>query len=254
MADVSTSQLQTSGPNLVTRMSFTLAAGQVVYQGTAAAIDVTTGTVKNGTGGNRNLRIIGKFERDYDATSGAITCMVQLGRPMTGRWFKNDTVAPVTSAYIGQVVYLKDNVTVTLTATSNSVAGICWAVNTADGVFIETLSPVVPAVGGQALSVDATTFATYTSNDVAPTGASIVSGTLYIEGATAAASTITLPSTGVADGTRIFLFADGTVNGHTVTVRQGTTAITAALTASKKHLVECVCYSNVWACISGVQA
>ncbi len=256
MADASVSTPNIAKAPQLTRMAFTLAFGQVVYQGLAAAIDLTTGTVKNGTGGNKNLRVIGRFERDYDATSGAISCVVQLDRPITANYFDNDTVAPVTAAYTGQLVYLKDNHTATLTATNNSVAGICWGVATVDGasrVLVEGVAPTPLVVGGSALVVDSTS-AVFTSNDWAPTGASLVSGTLYIEGATAAASTITLPSTGVADGTRIFVMANGTDNGHTVTVRQGTTAITAALTASKKHLVECVCYNNIWACISGVQA
>ena len=246
MADSSTSRPTASAAQLNTYMAFTLAAGQVVYQGNLAAIDLTTGTVKNGTGSNKSLRVIGHFTRNCDATSGAISCLVALDRPVTAAWLPNDTVAPVTSAYTGQLVYVKDNHTVTLTSTDNCVAGICWCVSALDGVLVEMVPPAPPIVTALSLVADDTS-ADYDTNDWAPTGASLVSGTIYLEDTTAAASTITLPSTGVSDGTVITLFADGTVNGHAVTIRQGVTSLCAALTASKRHLVCCVCFNGTWA-------
>ena len=245
MADLAVSTGTVGKPILVTRMAFTLASGQVVYQGLSAAIDVSTGTVKNGTGGNRNLRIIGKFERDYDATGGAIQCLVQLARPITAKYYKNDTVAPVTAAYVGQLVYIKDNATVTLTATNNSVAGICWAVSTTDGVLVEGVAPVPTASSASLWTVDSAT-AAWTSNDFAPTGASLVNGTIYVLPTTGANSTVTLPSTGTPDGTVVRFFADGTTNGHTLTFRQVTTGLATATTASKRVIADCTCIANVW--------
>ena len=65
---------------------------------------------------------------------------------------------------------------------------------------------------------------------------------------TGAASTVTLPVTGVADGTTIRFFADGTKNGHTVTYRQSpSTAISGALAANKRHLVIAESIGNTWA-------
>jgi hypothetical protein len=49
-------------------------------------------------------------------------------------------------------------------------------------------------------------------------------------------STVTIATTGAVAGSRMLFRADGTKNGHTVTYRVGVTAITAAATASKRHL------------------
>ena len=63
---------------------------------------------------------------------------------------------------------------------------------------------------------------------------------------TGAASTISLPAA-APDGTRLHFVADGTKNGHAITYRDVTTALTTALTASKVHGVTVVCRNNAWA-------
>ena len=85
---------------------------------------------------------------------------------------------------------------------------------------------------------------TYTTNNfevVAP-----VSGTVYDVATTGAASTISLPAN-APDGTILYFVADGTKNGHTVTYRDVATAVSAAATASKRHLATAVCLNNAWA-------
>lgn len=85
----------------------------------------------------------------------------------------------------------------------------------------------------------------YTSNDFA-VPASTPSGTVFDVATTAANSTISLPAA-APDGTILYFRADGTKNGHTITYRDVTTAISAATTASKVHLAIAVCLGNAWA-------
>lgn len=70
---------------------------------------------------------------------------------------------------------------------------------------------------------------------------------VYDVPATGGASTVTLPA-GADDGTRVFFAADGTKNVNTVQYRDATgpTNITAALTASKRHLVCCIKQNGKW--------
>lgn len=97
----------------------------------------------------------------------------------------------------------------------------------------------------------APTPATYTSNDLAVT--TFQHDAVYDVPATGAASTITLPA-GAPDGARVFFSADGTKNANTVQYRDATgpTNITAALTASKRHLVCCVKQNGAWFALSTV--
>lgn len=72
-------------------------------------------------------------------------------------------------------------------------------------------------------------------------------GTVYDVPATAANSTITLPAT-AEEGAKVTFSADGTKNGHTVQYvdATGPTNITAALTASKRHLVQALFLDGTW--------
>lgn len=71
-------------------------------------------------------------------------------------------------------------------------------------------------------------------------------GQLYEIGATAAASTVSLPAS-LPDGTVLYLFADGTKNGHTLTFRDVATAISAATTASKRVSAVAMKQAGKWA-------
>jgi hypothetical protein len=77
------------------------------------------------------------------------------------------------------------------------------------------------------------------------------SGTVYDVPTTAANSTITLP-TNAYPGTELTFCADGSKNGHTVTYRQGATAITAAATLSKRHLCKVVFLGTQWSAVLGI--
>jgi streptogramin lyase len=85
----------------------------------------------------------------------------------------------------------------------------------------------------------------FVSNDCAP--AVLQHDCIYDVPSTGAASTVTLPA-GADDGTRVFFAADGTKNAHTVQYRDATgpTDLTAALTASKRHLACCVKENGKW--------
>jgi len=75
-------------------------------------------------------------------------------------------------------------------------------------------------------------------------------GTIYILGATAAPSTVSITKTNLVAGDVIGFSGDGVANGHTVTYRDGVTAITAAKTASKRHAVMMV-YDGTNLCVIG---
>lgn len=79
------------------------------------------------------------------------------------------------------------------------------------------------------------------------------SDAIYDVPATSAASTITLPAT-ARERTRLTFFADGVKNAHTVQYRDATgpTNLTAALTASKRHVVVAVFLGGKWGAVAGV--
>lgn len=85
----------------------------------------------------------------------------------------------------------------------------------------------------------------FAAGDSAP--ASIVHMGVYDVPATAANSTISLPAA-APDGTVCFIHADGTKNGHTLTVRDVTTAISAASTASKRVAIVAFKADGKWTC------
>jgi len=217
-----------------TERKFPLNGGSKAFAGGIACIDLTDGVVRPAANATTQVPI-GIFQEDVDNSAGAdgdLSVNVSLSRTVNGRWFLNDPGAgAATSAHVGQDCFLLDDQTVTMTPTGASKAGRVWAVATKDGsscVAVEGMPfesvlapvPVAPA---------------YAANDSAP--ASIVAGGFYDVPTTGAASTITLPAA-APDGTIAYFMADGTKNGHTVTYRDATgpTALTAALTASKRHL------------------
>ncbi len=70
---------------------------------------------------------------------------------------------------------------------------------------------------------------------------------VYELNTTAANSTVSLPAS-TPDGTVCFISADGTKNGHTLTFRDVTTAISAATTASKRVAAVLVKVGGAWTC------
>lgn len=216
---------------------FTLVSGQVAYQGGPAFQDPTTSKLK-ATPAN-GLIFIGFFNESMDASSADKTVSVDLIKEKVMEWFANGTTAAVAATDTGKLCYFEDNQSVQMNPVGSGViAGIVRAVDATDGVLVELSVPSPDLLATP-------TIAAYTANDLAP--ASVAHDAVYDVPTTGAASTITLPAA-APNGTRCYFAADGTKNGHTVTYRDATgpTALTTALTASKRHLVVAVKQNDKW--------
>ena len=222
------------------RKRFTLTGGKA-FKGAIALLDKSTGKVVKGQSSAAGYVRIGVFAETVDATSADALVDVDLEREITLEWFANDTVAPLSATTdILNTAFVLDDQTVTAGSTATSVAaGRVWAVDSTRGVAVERFH----APGGSIAPLG--TALSYTSNDAAP--AAVVSGAIYDVPTTGAASTITLPAA-APDGTVCYFTADGTKNGHTITYRDATgpTALTTALTASKRHLTVCTKRGSKW--------
>jgi hypothetical protein len=140
-------------------------------------------------------------------------------------------------------VYLADDQTVTLVTTGRPF-GRVWAVESVRGVAVEVFgAPATPTL------LEGATLA-FTAGDCAIADYP-VSGTVYDIPTTAANSTVSLPAN-TREGTELVFAADGTKNGHTVTYRDVTTVISAALTASKRHQARAVFLNSKWTVLTTV--
>ena len=214
---------------------FTLASGTKAYKHGIAVLDPATGKVKPGVAA-AGLIALGYFKETVDATSADKPVNVQLSREIVVRWYVNGSSIAATD--VGKRCYIADDQTVTLVADGKSRLGRIWAIDALKGVGVEVLTDV-PA--DDLLEVNV--LPAYVANDSAP--AKIVNGATYDVPTTGAATTISLPATPV-DGLVAYFTADGTKNGHTVQYRDVTTAITTALTASKRHLVVVTSLGGKW--------
>lgn len=221
---------------------YTLTSGQTVWQGDGCGLVASTGKVVKWASGRTDLTFVGVFEEDYVATAD-MNCRVDRLRNVNAIKMANDTGTAL--ALAGATAYMLDSATATGSSTTNSVAGPVVQVDS-DGVWIELVSAVGTSLTVAAL-VKNDSLPGWTSNDWAPTVAQLSSGSVYVVPTTGAASTITLPTAGSpVEGTVIYFVADGTKNGHTVTYRVGATALTTALTASKRHQVTAIFAGGVW--------
>lgn len=211
---------------------FKLTSGTKAYKGGDCCLVLATGQVQPGAAGT-GLVFIGMFAETIDATSAAQLVNVDLMREVTLEWLDNDTAGTPVSGTTGILgpCYILDDHTVTAVPTVNSLAGVVWAVDSAKGVAVERTMKTGDGLLGIAPALPA-----FAAGATAP--AAIVSGAIYDVPTTAAASTITLPAAS-PDGTVAYFSADGTKNGNTVQYvdATGTTNLTPALTASKRHLV-----------------
>lgn len=226
---------------------FRLAEGFKAYAGAQAFLDPNTGKVRPG-GDDPDLIYIGIFHRTVDATDAEADVNVNLGMEIEIRYWANDTAAPVTAEDVGKLCYSKDDQTATMSAAGNSPLGRVWIVDPVEGVGVQKLEGLGAGGGGAGggeglvIALDA-----FTANDIAVDG-DPAHGTIYDVPDTSAASTITLPAD-ADEGTRLTFTADGVKNGHTVTYRDGANgnaAITTALTASKRHLVDVLFLDGTW--------
>ena len=207
----------------------TLASGKIGYAGTLAFWD-NAGNVVPAAGSG--LVFAGIFDKTYDASSGAVACRLQIVQGAI--WCEND--GNITTSHVGRAAYAIDNQTVGLAGSARSELGTILAVDSIRGVLVK------PFAQSDTLEVGSTL--AFSSNDIAISPAS---GVIYDVPTAAAASTISL-QTPTRNGIVAYFSADGTKNGFTITYRDGTTAISAALTASKRHLTQVVSNGGKWFC------
>lgn len=186
------------------------------------------------------MRILGVAMETVDNSAGdsGVYCDIERG----AFWFANSaSTDEILDDHLGEKCYLVDDNTVAaLASAGRPVAGRVVAISATDGVCVEICGDedsdssvgVLPAV---------------VSADFILPVASVVRGAIYDIGTTAANSTVTLPAS--APNCTIYFHADGTKNGHTITYRDATgpVTLTAALTASKRHLAIATCLGGKWA-------
>lgn len=237
-------------PSKWTRKQFTLTSGQKAWHGGLASLVIGTGKlVVAGSAmpsSGVNMCPIGKFAESVDASATGLNAdspaTVEFDKEKTLSTFVNGTSGDIVAAAdIGKVVYMLDDQTATIVSNASPL-GIFWGFDGSSRCLVELFTvagnPGIGAIKGATLA--------FASNDCVITAAQALSDAAFDVPTTGAASTITLPVTGVADGTTLKFVADGTKNGHTVTYRFGTTAISAALTASKIHCVIAVKMNSGW--------
>jgi hypothetical protein len=210
--------------------------GAVIFKG--GMIGRTTAGLLDRASAANVFKVLGRsLETIATATAGQ-KCRLESG---VFEW-DNSSIAPVTAAALDRVCYVEDDHTVALTGTV--VAGIVKRILVENGV---TQICVLSAAGPTSSNnnpVAATQV--YAANDLA-IGANPANDMVFDVPTTGAASTITLPAT-AREGTRLYFAADGTKNAHTITYRDATgpVALTAALTASKRHLAVCQFLVGKW--------
>lgn len=232
---------------------FTLASGNKAWKNGVAAIDLTTGKVVPASA-TLNLFVVGKFAETVDATAGDKAVNVRLQHEIWVEWLSNDS-SSVTAADVGSLCFVKDDQTVSMTENGSSVAGRVWAVDSGRGVAVEFLDGGSGADGGGNLAGEKLLVVDpgpWVSNNIS-IASPVTSGVIYEIPATTGVSTVTMAGGPVDDGTVITFTADGVNNAHTVQYKDpGGAALTAALTASKKHVVQLYRLNGVWRALAFV--
>jgi hypothetical protein len=188
------------------------------------------------------LRVIGVAMETVDNSAGdsGVFCDIERG----AFWLANSADGDaILDDHIGEVCYAADDATVSClpgTAGIYPIAGRVMAVSSTYGVLVEIL-------GTDDKAAIVGTLPAHASNDVILAVANAKSGSVYDIATTAAATTVTLPAA-AQEGAKLFFFADGTKNGHTVTYRDATGPVnlTTALTASKRHTAVAVFVGGKW--------
>lgn len=179
---------------------------------------------------------IGRCWRTVDATSADAQVTVRLDTEAQGlEWLENgDTIV---AADVGKAAYAQDDQTVFKAATSGALIGRILAYSATLGVLVQKFNTKIPCGVGvlTAFAAGATALTVVQDNAV------------YDIPTTAANSTIDLPAaTDYPDGHTALIIGDGTKNGHTITVRDVTVALTAALTASKRLHIRVTAMGGKW--------
>jgi hypothetical protein len=231
-----------AGPEKWTYKVFTLLSGQNVFQGASLCVQHSSGKLVESAGGP-GLFFVGLAAEAVDASAADKQINVNLCDEVTVFRFVNATAGNAIAATdIGRPCYFLDDQTVSINAVG-PLAGRIWDVSTTKGIAVEKMAgSVVNGVGA---------LPAYVANDSIPTF--LENGVVYDVPTTGAASTVTLPAAAI-DGTVCYFAADGTKNGHTVQYRDATGPVnlTAALTASKRHLVTATKLGGKWFCAAQV--
>ena len=186
------------------------------------------------------MRVLGVAMETVDNSAGdsGVYCDIARG----AFWFANSaSTDEILDDHLGEKCYaVDDNVVAALGAAGRPVAGRVMAIDSTRGVLVEIC-------GDEESSASVGTLPAVVSADFILPVASVVNGAIYDVGTTAAPSTVTLPAS--APNCTIYFHADGTKNGHTITYRDATgpVTLTAALTASKRHLAIATCLGGKWA-------
>lgn len=224
------------------KKQFTLLSGTIAYKGGKCVVVPNTGKVRPAIAGLGYVEI-GTFEETVDASAADTLVNVNLNRQVVVEYWVNSGTNAVAATDLLAMAYNEDDNTVGISQAGFSPAGRIWGVDSVRGVAVERLPNV--GVGSLAgLRLNQSPAISFAANDAVIADYPI-SGAVYDVPMTAAASTISLPAN-AHEGTVLRFAADGTKNGHTVQYRDVATAITTALTASKRHLVECVFKGTKW--------
>jgi hypothetical protein len=217
---------------------FPLKSGTKAFKNGKAAIEIGSGKIVPVSDDPDQLEI-GVFDETIDATAGESVVNVNLGMEIEGRWWAND--GSIAADDVGKLCFGLDDQTVSLTD-GGPISGRVWLVDATDGVFVQKLEGLAVGNAAGGGSSPLVTLPAFAAGASVPT--EIETGAKYDVPATAANSTIDLPDGD--EGAIVYFSADGTKNGHTVQYRDGTTPITTALTASKRHLVVCLFLDGTW--------
>ena len=120
-----------------------LTAGKIAYQGGMACVDSGNNDVRPGEASNTGLVRVGNFAETLDNSAGSSTAqvLVELDKEVVCQWYDNDTGSnALTSGELFESAYILDDHTVSKSSGSStrSVAGRVWAVDSVNGVAVET--------------------------------------------------------------------------------------------------------------------
>lgn len=256
-------QTGTRSPEPVSMLTFAL-TGVKVYQNSRIGMftsGVNKGKVTKYTA-TSNLLYLGVAyltgsRTPLDATSVDKQLQVVLADELRGAEWMPQGATPIAATQVGELAYFADDNSVVPASSDLAVApaGRILQVKTLEVLVV----PQTLEVGCLFPGVQVGPTGTYTANDYAP--AQVVHGASYPTPVTAAASTVTLPAPAtLPPGVEVEFFADGT-QGHTVQYRDATGPVnlTAALTASKRHIAKFSTRKNiagavVWVCTGSAVA
>jgi hypothetical protein len=130
---------------MLTRYRFPLAVSTAAYKGGACGFETATnsneGKIVPMAGGSATLVHVGNFAENVASSASAQNVNVDLGAEVQAYWYAN-AGAPnaVASTDLGKVCYFADDYTVSISGSSNSLAGRIWAVDSVKGVLVGKLA------------------------------------------------------------------------------------------------------------------